>query len=123
MALCMSWLRTDQDGFQMERLSPHALQMKLAMRVVLSFNIIMPKLCKVGKFSGRHIIGDENCAHLQHKHAEIMHDGQFQWQVCMPLFLSTFADARFRGMHVCHFFVSTLLPPMHCMLDCTESDL
>ena len=79
MALCMSWFRTDQDGFQMERLSPHALQMKLAMRVVLAFNIIMPKLCKVTKFSGRHVIGDENGAHLQHKHAEIMHDGQFQW--------------------------------------------
>ena len=123
MALCMSWLRTDQDGFQMERLSPHALQMKLVMRVVLSFNIIMPKLCKVTKFSGKNVISDENGAHLQHKHAEIMHGGQFQWQVCMPLFLSTFSIARFRGRHVCHFFVSTLLPLMHCMLDCTESDL
>ena len=48
----------------MERLSPHALQMKLAKRVVLAFNIIMPKLCKFAKFSGRHVIGDENGAHL-----------------------------------------------------------
>ena len=103
MALCMSWLRTDQDGFQMERLSPHALQMKLVMRVVLVFNIIMPKLCKVANFSGRQVISDENSVHLQDKHAKIMHCGQLQWLVCMELFVSTFDVAKFKGKLVCHF--------------------
>lgn len=46
------------------------------MIIVLAFNIIMPELCNVGKFTGRHIVGDENCAHLKHNHAYIMHARQ-----------------------------------------------
>lgn len=39
------------------------------MRIVLAFNIIIPELCNVGEFTGRHIVGDENCARLEHNHA------------------------------------------------------
>lgn len=57
------------------------------MRIVLAFNIIIPELCNVGEFTGRHIVGDENCARLKHNHAYIVHGGQVQWR--MPIFIPT----------------------------------